>query len=128
MKNTQIPEGYNTVMPYLIVKDGLGLIQFLKDVFGATEKEIHYTEDGNQLMHGEVIINNDSCIMISEASDKFPVQNAGMYINVGDADETYNKALEMGATSIMKPANQPYGRSGGVTDPHGNVWWLTSAL
>lgn len=115
-------------MPYLIVKDGLGLIQFLKDVFGAVEKEVHYTEDGKTLMHGEVIINNDSCVMISEASDKFPVQTAGLYINVADADETYATALGKGATSIMPPANQPYGRSGGITDPHGNTWWVTSAL
>jgi uncharacterized glyoxalase superfamily protein PhnB len=128
MKKIQIPEGYNTVMPYLIVKNGLGLIQFLKEVFGAIEKQIHYTEDGNQLMHGEVIINNDSCIMISEASDKWPVNNAGLYINVADADETYNLALEKGASSIMKPADQPYGRSGGITDPYGNIWWITSAL
>ena len=127
MKQTQIPEGYNTVMPYLIVKDGLGLIQFLKDVFGATEKEIHYTDD-KKLMHGEVVINNDSCIMISETSDQWKVQNAGMYINVADADEIYKKALAAGAISIMEPANQPYGRSGGITDPHGNVWWVTSAL
>jgi PhnB protein len=127
MKNIQIPEGYNTVMPYLIVENGLGLIQFLKDVFGATEKEIHYTDDG-KLMHGEVIINNDSCIMISETTDKWKVQNAGMYINVANADETYKKALEAGASSIMQPADQPYGRSCGVTDPHGNVWWITSAL
>lgn len=127
MKQIRIPEGYNTVMPYLIVNDGLGLIQFLEDVFGATEKEIHYTDD-NKLMHGEVIINNDSCIMISEASDKWKVQNAGLYINVADADETFKKALEAGATSIMEPADQPYGRSGGITDPHGNVWWITSKL
>jgi uncharacterized glyoxalase superfamily protein PhnB len=127
MKSIQIPQGYNTVMPYLIVENGLGLIQFLKDVFGATEKEIHYTDDG-KLMHGEVIINNDSCIMISETTDKWKVQNAGMYINVADADETYSIALGAGATSIMQPADQPYGRSSGITDPHGNVWWITSAL
>lgn len=114
-------------MPYLIVKDGPGLIQFLKDVFGATEKEIHYTED-KQLMHGEVIINSDSCIMISEASDRFPAQNAGMFINVANADESYRKALEAGASSIMPPADQSYGRSCGVADPYGNTWWITSAL
>lgn len=128
MKKVQVPAGYNTVMPYLIVNDGLGLIQFLKDVFGATEKEIHYTKDGSKLMHGEVIINNDSCIMISEASDKWTVNNAGLFINVADADETYNLALEKGAASIMKPADQTYGRSGGITDPYGNIWWITSAL
>ena len=127
MKKVQIPEGYNTVMPYLIVKDGLGLIQFLKDVFGATEKHISLTDDG-LLQHGEVIINNDSCIMISEASDQWTAQNAGLFINVGNADESYKMAIDKGATSIMEPTDQSYGRSCGVADPHGNTWWITSAL
>jgi PhnB protein len=127
VKQIHIPEGYNTVMPYLIVKDGLALIQFLKDVFGATEKLVHKHDDG-RLMHGEVIINNDSCIMVAEAGDQWGVQNAGMYINVADADATYKLALEKGASSIMPPADQSYGRSGGITDPQGNTWWITSEL
>ena len=127
MKKINIPEGYNTVMPYLIVKDGLGLIRFLKEVFDAEEKDIHRTDDGG-LLHGEVVINSDSCIMISEANEKWGVNNAGLYINVANADESYQKALDKGANSLMEPADQPYGRSCGVTDPFGNIWWITSAL
>lgn len=126
MEKLQLPEGYNTVMPYLIVKDALGLMEFLKEVFGAVEKMKEMT-DNSQLRHGEVLI-NESCIMMAEASDQWRVQNAGMYINVANADETYKKALTAGADSIMEPANQSYGRSGGITDPHGNTWWITSAL
>jgi PhnB protein len=49
-----------------------------------------------------------------------------MFVIVPDADRTYEKALANGATTIMPPADQEYGRSGGVTDPYGNVWWITS--
>ena len=126
MEKLQLPEGYNTVMPYLIVKDALGLMQFLEEVFGAEEK-MRVMADNGQLRHGEVL-RNESCIMIAEASDQWTVQNAGMFIYVGNADDTYKKALAAGASSIMEPVNQTYGRSCGVTDPQGNTWWITSAL
>jgi len=31
-----------------------------------------------------------------------------------------------GAVSLMEVENKDYGRSSGVTDPFGNVWWITS--
>ena len=34
--------------------------------------------------------------------------------------------MEVGATTLMEVADQSYGRSGGVQDPYGNVWWITS--
>ena len=43
--------------------------------------------------------------------------------NLSAADE---KALQAGATSVMPPADQDYGRSCGVKDPCGNTWWITS--
>lgn len=51
---------------------------------------------------------------------------AGLFVYVSNADETYNKALEAGATVKTALSDQQYGRSGGVTDPFGNIWWLTA--
>lgn len=125
MTTQNIPEGYNTVMPYLIVKNAEQFLKFTKGVFGATEKMKALREDGKTIMHGEILI-GESCIMFAEATEQFAVQNAGMFINVADADATYQKALENGATSVMEPADQDYGRSGGIIDPCGNTWWMTS--
>ena len=63
--------------------------------------------------------------MFADSNEEFKPQTAGLFVYAHDADETYNKALEEGATSIMAMSNQDYGRSGGVTDPFGNVWWIT---
>lgn len=44
-----------------------------------------------------------------------------------NCDATYQRALEAGATSTMRPADQFYGdRSAGVKDQFGNQWWIAT--
>lgn len=124
MSKVFVPAGYNSVMPYIIVNDAEKFMAFMKDVFGATEK-MSVPDETGRVMHAEVII-GDSCIMFANSSDNFGVQNAGLYIHVADADKTYADALKAGATSIMPPDDKDYGRSGGVQDPWGNTWWVTT--
>lgn len=125
MNTVNVPQGYNTVMPYLIVADAEGLMDFLKKVFGAAEKMV-VPDDKGEIMHAEVTI-GDSCIMLANSTEQFSVQNAGLYIHVADADTAYKAALQAGATSVMQPENRDYGRSGGVKDPWGNTWWVTTS-
>ena len=126
MGNLKLPEGYQTIMPYLIIKDAVGFFKFVQAVFGGVEKHLSRNDD-NSIMHGEVFIDG-STIMFAEASHNYTTQNAGLYINVANCDETYLKALANGAKKILEPANKEYGRSAGVTDPFGNTWWITSAI
>jgi PhnB protein len=126
MEKVKLPQGYNTVMPYLVLNKAEDFFAFTKEVFDAREKSRHLLDDGS-LMHGEVTI-GESTIMFGNASDKWPVQNAGLYVNVADADVTFQKALDNGATLLLEVSNQIYGRSGGVTDPFGNVWWITTPV
>jgi PhnB protein len=124
MEKLQLPEGYHTIMPYLIIPDAAGFLKFTKEVFGATEK-MKRMRDEHTIMHGEIYI-GDSTIMFAQSTDEFPAQPAGLFICVADADTTYKNALDAGATSIMPPANQDYGRSCGLKDAHGNTWWVTA--
>lgn len=126
MSTIIIPEGYQRVMPYIIVKNSKGFMQFLTNVFDATEK-MTVPGDNDTIRHGEIMI-GDSTIMFAESNEDWKPMTSGLYVIVANADETYNKALEAGATSIMKPADMEYGRSSGVEDPFGNTWWITSAL
>ncbi|MCO5949204.1 VOC family protein [Mucilaginibacter flavidus] len=50
----------------------------------------------------------------------------GIFIYVDDCDAVFKKALDNGATTLMPPADQSYGRNGGVTDVFGNTWWIKS--
>ena len=127
MSNVPRPAGYNRVIPYLILENGAAFLDFTETVFGAEKVETHYQEDGKTLMHGEVRL-DDSYIMVGEATDQWKVANAGMFIYVANTDETYQKALDNGATSVMPISDQPYGRTCGVLDPWGNTWWITQQL
>ena len=113
-----------TVTPYLILKNSIQFIEFTQNVFGATIKEKHLTDSGD-IMHAHIIIGNSS-IMIGGAGPTWNPQPAGLFIYVDNADLSYKKALECGATSVMPPADQEYGRSCGVNDAFGNTWWITS--
>lgn len=124
MTKLNIPDGYQTIMPYLIVKDAEKLMQFLTTVFDAKLK-MHTPNPDGGFGHAEVTI-GDSCIMLSQTMPQWEANTAGLFIYVDDADKRYKLALENGATSLMAPADQPYGRSSGVKDSNGNVWWITS--
>jgi PhnB protein len=122
----KIPEGLQAVMPYLILHNAAGFIDFTRSVFGAVEIIRHVVEGGNGIMHAQVKI-VDSTIMFADATDKWPVQTANMFVYVDDCDETYRKAIDNNAETIMQPGDQPYGRSCGVKDAYGNTWWITAA-
>lgn len=126
MEYVNLPEGYQTVMPYLILRNAQSFIKFAKEVFRAEEIQIIMRDD-EVIMHGEIRI-GESVIMFAEQSEEFGVQNAGLFVYLDNCDKTYEVALANGATTIMEPADQNYGRSAGIKDPFGNIWWLTTAI
>lgn len=120
-----IPEGYHSVTPYLVVEGAAGLIDFLKQAFGATEKERFLRPDG-LIGHAEVKI-GDSIVMLSDAGEQGKPMHTGIHLYVEDADAVYRRALQAGATSLSEPGDQFYGdRSAGVQDPRGNTWWIST--
>jgi PhnB protein len=122
----KLPENYQTVMPYLVLQNASAFISFSKTVFNAKESHKSMRAE-NIISHAEVII-GASTIMFADATDAIEVRPAGLFVYVENADETFNKAIAANATVVTELANQTYGRSGGVQDPFGNVWWITSAI
>ena len=121
-----IPDGFHAVTPYLLVQDAAKLIAFLEQAFGARETERTSRPDGG-VMHAQVQI-GDSMVMMGEPTDH-PAQPASLYLYVQDVDATYARALAAGANAVSPPADQFYGdRSGGITDPAGNTWWIATHI
>ena len=121
----QIPQNYNRLMPYLIVPDATRFMSFMKEVFGATEQLTVPRSEG-VIMHAELRI-GDSVIMLADATAEYPARPAGMFIYVENVEDTYQKAMAAGATSVMVPAKMDYGYTCGLKDPFGNDWWPTEA-
>jgi uncharacterized glyoxalase superfamily protein PhnB len=122
-----IPEGYHAVTPYLVVQGVPKLLDFLKQAFGAHEIMRMPRPDGT-IMHAEVRI-GDSAVMMGEAMGDHKPRPSCLYLYVEDADATYRRALQAGATSTMEPADQFYGdRNAGVADPVGNEWWIATHI
>ena len=122
-----IREGFHTVTPYLMVREAAELVDFVKQAFGATELFRSTGSAGG--LHVEVRI-GDSMVMIGGggiwSGEPMP---AAIYLYIDDVDAVYERALKAGATSIMEPADQPYGdRLAGVKDAFGNVWYISTHI
>ena len=128
-----IPEGYNTITPYLAVEDAARAIEFYGRAFGATERYRMPGPEGT-IAHAEIQIGN-SVIMLSDpfpqATVKPPPQlggtTTGLFVYVEDVDAAFKRAVDAGATETMAPADMFWGdRFGTVTDPFGHSWQLAT--
>ena len=127
MDKAKIPSGHQQVMPYFLVPDAAAFIEFLRDVLGASEREVHRGPDG-RLMHGEYTIGG-SVLMFGESSPEWPASSSMNYLYVADTDRTHADCLRAGCTELYAPRDESYGmRSSGVKDRWGNTWWLAEPL
>ncbi len=114
------PEGWHTVTARIVVHDAKHLVEFLKQVFGATGEY-------RQALPSEVRI-GDSVVMISDAGIRSPM-TAFLYVYVNDADAMYQRALDAGARSLEEPSDMPYGdRRCMVEDKWGNTWQIATHM
>lgn len=127
MSVSYIPEGYNNVSPYLMVKDIDVMMDFLIEVFEAEELERMKGPEG-WVRHGEVRI-GDSVIMMGRAREDFPEMESMIHIYTADVNAVYDRAMAAGATSLMEPTDQFYGnREAGIKGPLGNQWWMATRI
>lgn len=104
-------------------------IDFYRAAFGAEPAmEPMMGEDGRRIMHAHLRLNGGSLML----NDDFPEYSGGkpapndavtLHLQVTDADALFNRALEAGATEIMKLEDQFWGdRYGQLRDPFGYTW------
>jgi uncharacterized glyoxalase superfamily protein PhnB len=119
---TGAPAGYPAVSPYLVVKSATTLLDFATRAFDAQELRRHTEPDG-RIRHAELRI-RDAVIMVGERADA-AASPVFLHLYVPDVDDTYRRALQAGATSVVAPREQDYGdRTAGITDPTGTTWWI----
>jgi len=129
-----IPEGFHTVTPSLVVRDGAKAIDFYKKALGAEERMRMAGPDG-KIMHAELKI-GDSIIFLTEENPqmtqvKSPQTLGGctgtLNIYVPNVDEVFSRAISAGAKETMPVADQFWGdRWGNLVDPFGYSWGIAT--
>lgn len=129
-----IPEGFHSITPYLIVRDGTRALDFYARSLGAVE--VFRLEMGGKLGHAEIRI-GDSVVMLA---DEFPEMDCrspqayggtpvSLMVYVEDVDASVARAVKAGAKLIRPVLNQFYGdRAGTLLDPFGHVWTLATHI
>jgi uncharacterized glyoxalase superfamily protein PhnB len=121
------PAGYTSVAPYLIVAGAGATIDFLKQVFDATELR-RFPDPSGKVMHAEVRV-DDTVVMLGDGGEGWPPVTAHVHVYVSDVDATYARALEAGATSVQEPVQkQDEDKRGGVKDAGGTTWWIATRV
>jgi len=130
-----IPDGYDALIPSLIVSDAAKAIEFYRDVFGAIEMMRMNHPDSSKIAHAEIKIRNhvlmlgDECPQMGfsapKAGDAMPPRSVMIYVQ--DVDAIYDKALSKGAKAVMPPMDMFWGdRYAKFTDPFGHLWGVAT--
>ncbi len=129
----KIPEGYHSITPVLIVKDGNAAIEFYKNGFDVEERSRMKSPDG-RVAHAELKL-GDSIFMLSDEYQEMKCHSpnsiggspVSMYVYVEDVDELFNKAVSAGA-KVLDPVNDQFwgDRHGLLEDPFGHLWSIAT--
>jgi PhnB protein len=134
-KVSPIPQGYNSITPYLVIKGAAQAIEYYTNVFGATEVFRMDGPDG-KVGHAELKI-GDSRIMLADenpsmgqghsSASTIGTSPVSLYLYIPDVDSVVERAVAAGA-KILKPVqDQFYGdRSGFIQDPFGHLWGVAT--
>jgi uncharacterized glyoxalase superfamily protein PhnB len=119
-----------TIFPAIRYGDADAALPWLKEAFGAEEKDVFRGEDGT-IHHAELIIGG-GVIMFGQYADEGwlgggPPDPLGstvsLYIAVEDPDAHHARATAAGADVVRALEDMPYGsREYSVRDPEGNLW------
>ena len=130
-----IPEGYNSVTPYLFVKGAASAIDYYKNVFGAKER-MRMPGPNGRIMHAELQI-GDSIVMLADENPQMGAKSpetiggtsSSLHVYVEDVDSTAKKAVSAGAKLVRPVKDEFYGdRIGTIIDPFGHMWSIATHI
>jgi PhnB protein len=135
MSTKSIPDGFDALIPSLVVRDAAKAIDFYKAVFGATELMRLNCPDSGKIAHAEIKI-RDHVLMLGDENPQMgmlapqpggspPPSTVMLYVT--DVDATFNKAVAKGAQPAMPPMDMFWGdRYGKFVDPFGHLWGVAT--
>jgi uncharacterized glyoxalase superfamily protein PhnB len=128
-----IPDGYQTLTPYLVCKDAAKAIAFYQEALGATEL-FRMPGPGGRIMHAELKIGS-SILMLSDENPErgaLSPQTVGgtpvsIFVYTEDVDALFGRAVGAGATAVAPPTDMVWGdRFAQLSDPFGHSWAMAT--
>lgn len=129
-----LPDGFHTATMYLSIRDAAAAIDFYSRAFGAVELMRDTAPDG-RIRHACFRVGDSPIMIVDDFEKDFSIMKClqtmggspvAVFLYVDDADTVARTAIDAGATEVMPVTDKPYGRSGGVKDPFGLIWWITT--
>lgn len=132
MTSSDLPPITPAVLPHLVVDDSKAAVDFYAKAFGAEKLGLLEGPDG-KVMHAAVSIAGNTVMF----NDDYPEYNDGkastpsalggtpvtIHLVVTNADESFQRAVDAGATVVTPLEDQFWGdRYGIVKDPFGHQW------
>jgi PhnB protein len=128
-----IPEGAQTLTPYLVIDGAASAIDFYRRAFGAEERFRMEMPDG-KVGHASMTI-GASQFMLADDFPGSPYQpparagttGVGLYVYVEDVDAVFQRAVDAGA-SVQSPVEDMFwgDRWCRLADPFGHMWELAT--
>ena len=124
-----VPENYTSVTPWIISRSSADLIGFLQTAFDAEEipNSRIVNEDG-VIIHVVVKIGN-ALVMLFDSREGWAPTPGFLNLYVEDIENVYQKAIELGATSVTDITALWFGEKVcRILDPFGNLWWINQRI
>jgi PhnB protein len=133
-----IPDGYDSLIPVLCVRGGAKALEWYKQLFNATEKLVMPDpSDPEKIGHAELVVHG-RILMLGEESPEWNQLSPASFNNqspvtvmiyVPDTDAVFNKAISMGAQTLMPPTDMFWGdRFCKFSDPFGHRWAIATHI
>lgn len=125
MPVSHIPAGFRTLTPGCALRGAAKAIDLYTKTFGAKVRARFDAPDGS-VAHAELDF-GDSILMLGEATAESPAHAAHLMMYVPDVDAVFARATAAGFT-VKQPLQVMFwgDKTGRVTDPHGNEWYLAT--
>ena len=122
------PDSYNSVSVYIVADGAQRVVDFLQQTFETAALRRFDAPDG-RISHAEIRV-GDTVVMIADAMGGYPAFPVWLHVYVPDVDAAYKKALAAGGSSVQEPIRREGDpdRRGGVKDPCGNTWWISTQV
>jgi uncharacterized glyoxalase superfamily protein PhnB len=129
------PARLHSLTPYLATTDPAAAIAWYADVFDAVLLGEPIVMPDGRIGHAEMRVGDTVFMLAGEFPEEAHLSpetlggsTVGLMLHVPDAEATYARAVERGA-SPLRPVAESYGARGGtIRDPFGHRWFVQTAI